>query len=193
MFYSMIAWLLCCRAVSGVSVGGGVPKSTPCTIYQEFSLFTSSVSRQLKGKNLFISWITLKFRLIESSSFYNIVLEIFITILLQIICFCCLRNVIAKIGSNFMEKNAFIHLFYCIYVFLELKEQRNMSDEYWPTSRVGNFRQKKNSAEDGISETNGLFWRNSGCSAEQKTLAIPRSEPFRRREISSEFPSMEQK
>ncbi len=39
--------------------------------------------------------------------------------------------------------------------------------------RVGNFRQKNNSAEDGIDRTYGYFRRNSGCSAEQKTLGIP--------------------
>jgi hypothetical protein len=33
--------------------------------------------------------------------------------------------------------------------------------------RVGNFRPKNNSAEDGIDGTNGYFRRNSGCSAEQ--------------------------
>ena len=38
--------------------------------------------------------------------------------------------------------------------------------------RVGNFRQKNNSAEDGIDGTNGYFRRNSGCSAEQN-LGIP--------------------
>jgi hypothetical protein len=47
-------------------------------------------------------------------------------------------------------------------------------------SRVGNFRQKNNSAEDGIGGTNGYFRRNSGCSAEQKTSEF-RSEPFRGR------------
>jgi hypothetical protein len=80
-------------------------------------------------------------------------------------------------------------------------------------TRVGNFRQKNYSAEDGIDGTIGLFQRNSGCSteqkrrkmlgilyhgtkieaksrnpvlnhsAEQKTLGIP-SEPFRRGELS---------
>ncbi len=43
-------------------------------------------------------------------------------------------------------------------------------------SRVGNIRQKNNSAEDGIDGTNGYFRRNSGCSAEQK-LSEFRSEP----------------
>jgi hypothetical protein len=59
-------------------------------------------------------------------------------------------------------------------------------------SRVGNFRQKNNSAEDGIDETNGYFRRNSGCSAEQKISEF-RSEPFRGRENNSEFRSVEQK
>ena len=53
-------------------------------------------------------------------------------------------------------------------------------------SRVGNFRQKNNSAEDGIDGTNGFFRRNSGCSAEQKISEF-RSEPFRGRENNSEF------
>jgi hypothetical protein len=35
--------------------------------------------------------------------------------------------------------------------------------------RVGNFRQKNNSAEDGIDGTNGYFRRNSGCSADRKS------------------------
>ncbi len=50
---------------------------------------------------------------------------------------------------------------------------------YWCAAlwtRVGNFRQKNNSAEDGIVGTNGYFRRNSGCSAEQK-LSEFRSEP----------------
>jgi hypothetical protein len=58
--------------------------------------------------------------------------------------------------------------------------------------RVGNFRQKNNSAEDGIDGTNGYFRRNSGCSAEQKISEF-RSEPFRGRENNSEFRSVEQK
>jgi hypothetical protein len=58
-------------------------------------------------------------------------------------------------------------------------------------TRVGNFRQKNNSAEDGIDGTNGYFRRNSGCSAEQK-LSEFRSEPFRGREDNSEFRSVEQ-
>jgi hypothetical protein len=39
-------------------------------------------------------------------------------------------------------------------------------------TRLGNFRQKNFSAEDGIDGTKGLFRRNSDCSAEQKTLGI---------------------
>ncbi len=58
--------------------------------------------------------------------------------------------------------------------------------------RVGNFRQKNNSAKDGIDGTNGYFRRNSGCSAEQKTSEF-RSESFRGRENNSEFRSVEQK
>ncbi len=74
--------------------------------------------------------------------------------------------------------------------------------------RVGNFRQKNYSAEDGVDGTISLFRRNSGYSAEQKTLGIPfrtvsqrrkcsefctmelskfHSEPFRGRKNSSEF------
>jgi hypothetical protein len=58
--------------------------------------------------------------------------------------------------------------------------------------RVGNFRQKNNSAEDGIDGTNDYFRRNSGCSAEQK-LSEFRSEPFRGSENKSEFRSVDQK
>jgi hypothetical protein len=61
-----------------------------------------------------------------------------------------------------------------------------------PLTRVGNFRQKNNSAEDGMDGTNGYFRRNSVCSAEQKISEF-RSEPFRGRENSSEFRSEEQK
>ncbi len=60
------------------------------------------------------------------------------------------------------------------------------------TTRVGNFRQKNNSAEDGIDGTNAYFRRNSGCSAEQKPPEF-RSEPFRGRENNTEFRSVEQK
>ncbi len=60
-----------------------------------------------------------------------------------------------------------------------------------PAIRVGNFRQKNNSAEDGIDGTHGYFRRNSGCSAEQKISEF-RSEPFRGRENNSEFRSVEQ-
>jgi hypothetical protein len=59
-------------------------------------------------------------------------------------------------------------------------------------TRVGNFRQKNNSAEDGRDGTNGYFRRNFGCSAEQKILEF-RSEPFRGRENTSEFRSVDQK
>ena len=45
--------------------------------------------------------------------------------------------------------------------------------------RVGNFRQKNNSTEDGIDETNRLFRRNSGCSAEQKTVRRGKCSEFR--------------
>jgi hypothetical protein len=58
--------------------------------------------------------------------------------------------------------------------------------------RVGNFRQKNYSAEDGIDGTNGYFRRNSGCSAEQQISEF-RSEPFRGRENNSEFRSVGQK
>ncbi len=67
--------------------------------------------------------------------------------------------------------------------------------------RVGNFRQKNNSAEDEIDGTKGYFRRNSGYSAEQKVSEF-RSEPCHGREntrnsvpwnknrsIFSEFPS----
>ncbi len=59
-------------------------------------------------------------------------------------------------------------------------------------TRVGNLRQKNNSAEDGIDGTNGYFQRNSGCSTEQNFSEF-RSEPFRGRENISEFHSAEQK
>ena len=59
-------------------------------------------------------------------------------------------------------------------------------------NRVGNFRQKNNSAEDGIDGTNGYFRRTSGCSAEHKISEF-RSEPFRGRGNNSEFRSVEQK
>jgi hypothetical protein len=57
--------------------------------------------------------------------------------------------------------------------------------------RDGNFRQKNNSAEDGIDGTKGYFRRNSGYSAEQKISEF-RSEPFRGRENNSEFRSVDQ-
>jgi hypothetical protein len=59
------------------------------------------------------------------------------------------------------------------------------------TIRVGNFRQKNNSAEDGMDGTKGYFRRNSGYSAEQKISEF-RSEPFRGRENNSEFRSVDQ-
>jgi hypothetical protein len=49
-------------------------------------------------------------------------------------------------------------------------------------NRVGNFRQKNYSAEDGIDGTITLFRQNSGRSSEQKTLGIPfRTIPQRRK------------
>jgi hypothetical protein len=49
-------------------------------------------------------------------------------------------------------------------------------------NRVGNFRRKNYSAEDGIDGTIGLFRRNSGYSAEQKIIGIPvRTVPQRRK------------
>jgi hypothetical protein len=60
--------------------------------------------------------------------------------------------------------------------------------------RVGNFRQKNNSVEDGIDGANGYFRvrLNYGCSAEQKFSEF-RSEPFRGRENNSKFRSVELK
>ncbi len=58
--------------------------------------------------------------------------------------------------------------------------------------RVGNFRQKIYSAEDGVDGTKGYFRRNSGYSAEQKISEF-RSEPLRGRENNSEFRSVDQK
>ncbi len=53
---------------------------------------------------------------------------------------------------------------------------------------VGNFRQKNNSAEDGIDGTNGYIRRNSGCSAEQKILRIPfRTLPRKRKQLGIPF------
>jgi hypothetical protein len=43
----------------------------------------------------------------------------------------------------------------------------------FPMTKVGNFRQKNYSAEDGIDGKISVFRWNSGCSAEQKTLGIP--------------------
>ncbi len=54
--------------------------------------------------------------------------------------------------------------------------------------RVGNFRQKNNSAEDGIYGTNGYFRRNSGGSVEQKTLGIPfRTLLWKRKQLGIPF------
>jgi hypothetical protein len=39
-------------------------------------------------------------------------------------------------------------------------------------TKVGNFQQKINSAEDGITGTKGYFRKNIGCSVEQKTFGI---------------------
>ncbi len=63
---------------------------------------------------------------------------------------------------------------------------------YTHVPRVGNFRQKNNSTEDGIDGTKGYFRRNSGYSAEQKISEFC-SEPFRGRENNSEFRSVDQK
>ncbi len=81
----------------------------------------------------------------------------------------------------------------------------------WPlsmTTMVGNFRQKNNSAEDGIDGTNGYFRRNSvpNPSAEEKTTqnSVPLnkkrskltefpSEHFSGRENNSEFLSLDTK
>jgi ribosomal protein S30 len=68
-------------------------------------------------------------------------------------------------------------------------------------TRVGNFRQKNNSANDRIDGTNGYFRQNFGCTTEQKILRI--SLPQKRKRNSfpwnknrsklPEFPSLEQK
>jgi hypothetical protein len=47
----------------------------------------------------------------------------------------------------------------------------------------GNFRQKNYFAEDAIDGTNGNFRRNSGCSAEQKTVGIPYRTILRKRKM----------
>jgi hypothetical protein len=57
-----------------------------------------------------------------------------------------------------------------------------------PPTRVGNFRQKNYSAKDGVDGTIGLFRRNSGCSAEQKTLGIPfQTIPRKRNQLGIPF------
>ncbi len=62
------------------------------------------------------------------------------------------------------------------------------------SARVGNFRQNIYSAEDGIDWTNGYFRRNSGCSAEQKTLGIPfRTLPRKREQLGIPFRGTKQK
>jgi hypothetical protein len=45
--------------------------------------------------------------------------------------------------------------------------------DFLDCTRVGNFRQKNYSAEDGIGGEIGLFRRNSACFAERKNLGIP--------------------
>ena len=52
--------------------------------------------------------------------------------------------------------------------------------------RVGNFRQKNNSAEDGIDGTKGYFRRNFGCSAEQKVSEF-RTLPRERKQLGIPF------
>jgi methyl-accepting chemotaxis protein len=64
------------------------------------------------------------------------------------------------------------------------------TSELTDKTRVGNFRQKNNSAEDRIDGTNSYFRRNSGCSAERKISEF-RSGPFRGRENNLEFRSVE--
>ncbi len=118
-----------------------------------------------------------------------------------------------------------VHLFSCSRIgrpmeYINRSPKHESRNRAWGRARVGNFRQKNYSAEDGIGGTVGLFRRNSGCSAERKTLGIPfrtiprkrkmlgilycetkieaklsefPSEPFRGRENNSEFRSIEQK
>jgi hypothetical protein len=59
-------------------------------------------------------------------------------------------------------------------------------------TRVGNFRQKNNSAEDGIDGTKSYFRWNSGYSADQKVSEF-RSEPIFERANNLEFRSVDQK
>ncbi len=52
----------------------------------------------------------------------------------------------------------------------------------------GQLIKKYNSAEDEIDGTNAYFRRNSGCSAEQKTLGIPfRTLPRKRKQLAIPF------
>jgi hypothetical protein len=54
--------------------------------------------------------------------------------------------------------------------------------------RVESFRQKNNSAEDGMDGTNGFFQQNSGFSVEQKALGIPfRTLPRKRKQLGIPF------
>ncbi len=96
-------------------------------------------------------------------------------------------------SQNFyvLRKKISIEIFFSQYALL-IHPLILTSQKRSVTTRVGNFRQKNNSAEDGIDGTNGYFRRNSGCSEEQKTSEF-RSESFRGRENSSEFRSVEQK
>jgi hypothetical protein len=54
--------------------------------------------------------------------------------------------------------------------------------------RVGNFRQKKNSSEDEVDQTNGI-----PAVPPNRKLSEFRSEPFHGRENNSEFRSVKQK
>ncbi len=79
-----------------------------------------------------------------------------------------------------------IHLFTVSSYFLYIKEQRNMSNEYCPNSRVGNFRQKIPRKTE--------ITKQMVCS--DGIPAVPQNRKlseFRRREISSEFHTVEQK
>jgi hypothetical protein len=106
-------------------------------------------------------------------------------------CRCCQTN---YPNSNENTKNLLSMLIKCLKNILLLDRRNTASSREQPEDlpRVGNFRQKNNSAEDGIDGTNGYFRRNSGCSAEQKISEF-RSEPFRGRENNSEYRSVEQK
>jgi hypothetical protein len=81
----------------------------------------------------------------------------------------------------------------CIYLCMYLRAilcnfQISVDFYYVPVGRVGNFRQKTNSAEDGIDGTKGDFRRNSGCSAEQKHFGIPfRTLPRKRKQLGIPF------